>query len=253
MTVRGSPEADFHEPTALQLVVGDGRIALGGQLAQITTHRHAAPAVVVGLDHPLRLVAARTHVARAALIPAGCDHAVGVVGRIAVFLLPVAATTGADVRIHDLAGVSAWRELGEAVASGELDDFAVVDRAVRRSVRHVGEVDDRLRLALELVAHALDENLAIEQLAERAGLSPSRLMALARIHLGTSLRGYRRWLRTFEVVRCYAGGASLTEAAFDAGFASSAHLAATSRASFGIRPSQVLSPTSRGAIRVVRA
>jgi len=250
-TVRAPVSADFHEPTALQLVVGDGRLALGGGLAQITRHRHTSAAVVVGLDRPLRLTTDRTHVTRAALISAGCDHAVGVEGRIAVFLLPVATAGSSGAPIHDLTNVVTWRELGEAVASGDLDDFAVVDRAVRRSVRHAREVDDRLRRALEAVAQALDENLPIEQLADTARLSPSRLMALARMHLGTSVRGYRRWLRTFEVARRYAGGASLTEAAFDAGFASSAHLASTSRASFGIRPSQVLSPRSRGSIRVV--
>jgi AraC-like DNA-binding protein len=236
----------------MQLVVGDGRIALGGALTQICRHRHASAAVVVGLDAPLRLVAGHSHVTTVALLRPGFDHAVDVRGRIAVFLLPVHAMSCAELApIRDLAEVSAWRELGEAVSRGELDDFAIVDRAVRRSLPSVVPLDDRLGRALDTVANALDENLSVEMVAEAAGLSPSRVMALARVQLGTSVRGYRRWLRTFEVARRYAGGASLTEAAFDAGFASSAHLATTSRASFGIRPSQVLSPMSRSSIHVV--
>lgn len=236
----------------MQLVVGDGRIALGGALTQICRHRHASAAVVVGLDAPLRLVANRSHVTAVAMLGPGFNHALDVHGRIAVFLLPVHSVSRANLPpVRDIAGVATWRDLGEAVARGELDDFAIVDRTVRRSAPAVTPLDDRLRRALEAVAKALGENLAVERIAEVAGLSPSRVMALARVQLGASLRGYRRWLRTFEVARRYAGGASLTEAAFDAGFASSAHLATTSRANFGIRPSQVLSPDSRDSIRVV--
>jgi AraC-like DNA-binding protein len=153
--------------------------------------------------------------------------------------------------VRDVSGRATWRELGEAVVRGELDDFAVVDRAVGRYGSPAVPLDDRLRRALDAVSGALDENVPVEVVAEAAGLSPSRVMALARAQLGSSLRGYRRWLRTFEVARRYAGGASLTAAAFEAGFASSAHLVTTARASFGVRPSQVLSPSSRGSIRVI--
>jgi AraC-like DNA-binding protein len=253
VTLPARSETDFHEPTApLALVVGEDRIALGGALAQIGRHRHASAAIVVGLDAPLRIVAAGSHVTRAALIAPGFTHAVDVHGRIAVFLLPVetiARRAGAPVR--DVSGRATWLELGEAVVRGELDDFAVVDRAVGRYGSAAAPVDDRLRRALDAVSGSLDENVPVEVVAEAAGLSPSRVMALARAQLGSSLRGYRRWLRTFEVARRYAGGASLTAAAFEAGFASSAHLVTTARASFGVRPSQVLSPSSRGSIRVI--
>jgi AraC-like DNA-binding protein len=76
-------------------------------------------------------------------------------------------------------------------------------------------------------------------------------MALVRAQLGTSLRGYRRWLRAFQVARTYAAGASLTAGALDAGFASSAHLSAASRDQFGIKPSQLLAPRTRCLIRVL--
>ena len=93
--------------------------------------------------------------------------------------------------------------------------------------------------------------MAIEELALAARLSASRLMALARRQLGSSLRQYRSWLRSFRVARDYAAGRSLTEAALEAGFASSAHLSAATREHFGIRPSDVLSPANRGAIRLL--
>lgn len=76
----------------------------------------------------------------------------------------------------------------------------------------------------------------------------NRLMALAHAQLGAPLRYVRRWLRMFSVARDYAAGATLTTAALDAGFASSAHLSVAAREHFGIRPSQILSPRTRAAI-----
>jgi AraC-like DNA-binding protein len=44
------------------------------------------------------------------------------------------------------------------------------------------------------------------------------------------------------VVRSPSAGATLTEAALDAGFAGSSHLSAAFRAAFGIKPSSLLTP-----------
>ena len=132
-----------------------------------------------------------------------------------------------------------------------LDCFEPLQRCLAREGLHPRPVDRRLRRALELLADDLDDNRAIEEIAAEAGLSPTRLMALARQQLGTSLRGYRRWLRSFHVARRYALGASLTDAALEAGFSSSAHLSAAAREQFGIRPSQLLTPHTRAAIRAV--
>jgi AraC-like DNA-binding protein len=106
---------------------------------------------------------------------------------------------------------------------------------------------------MQALAGALDENLGIGEVAAGVHLSASRLMTLAHEQLGTSLRAYRRWLRAFHVVRDYAGGMSLTEAAFAAGFASSPHLSNVAREQFGIRPSDILYPANRAAIQVVGA
>jgi AraC-like DNA-binding protein len=243
---------DFQEPTeGVGLLAGEGRIALCGRIDEIRAHRHAAPAVVVGVDGPLGFVAGRTHRSAAALIAPGFVHAVATFGgRIAVFLLPPYAMTKDRLPpISDLSHPRRWVELGDAVLRGELDDFAAVDRCLARERRGARPVDDRLRAALDAIGEALDENLPVEHLAARARISPSRLMALSREQLGASLRTVRRWLRTFRVARDYAAGATLTDAALAAGFSSSAHLSMAAREHFGIRPSDILSPENRGAMR----
>jgi AraC-like DNA-binding protein len=252
--MRPSDDARFQEPTeaGIRLLVGDQRLALAGRSPEIRRHRHAAPAVIVGVDRPLRLVADRVHETRAALIAPGFSHAVDARGgRIAVFLLPAYALTNPGSGVRDLSATGSWVELGEAVSRLRLDGFDPVDRLLAREELGTRPVDERLHLAIGALAGALDENVSMAEIASAARLSPSRLMALAREQLGTSLRPYRRWLRAFDVARAYATGASLTEAALAAGFASSAHLSIAAREQFGIRPSDVLAPQHRALIRTI--
>ena len=210
---------------------------------------------MVGVDGPLRLRGENTHEGRAVLVRPGCWHSIDAsAGRMAVFFLPPhALRTDQLAWVQDLRHLARWVELGQALVTGELRGFAPVDACLAGEHLKARPIDDRLRSAMQTLAGTLDENLAIDEVAARVHLSASRLMTLAHDQLGTSLRAYRRWLRAFHVVRDYAGGMSLTEAAFAAGFASSPHLSNVAREQFGIRPSDILYPANRPAIRVVGA
>jgi AraC-like DNA-binding protein len=274
-SVPASRRRRFQEPTAppaeageagelaappVSLLVSETRLALSGVLGPISHHHHACPAIVVGVDGPLRFVAGATRQSRAALLAPGFAHAVdhsacpprlgGGTGRVAVFMLPAGAALHHEP-LHELQHPGEWLELAAAVAGGRVDSFEPIERGLRREGLEPRPVDRRLRRALDRLARDLGDNHAVEEVAAAAGLSPTRLMALAREQLGTSLRSYRRWLRAFHVVRQYATGASLTAAALEAGFSSSAHLSAAAREQFGIRPSQLLTPHTRPAIRAV--
>lgn len=73
--------------------------------------------------------------------------------------------------------------------------------------------------------------------ARAAGLSVSRFQHLFRESTGMPFRRYRLWRRMAVVMGVLATGGTLTTAAHEAGFSSSAHLSATFRAMFGLRPS----------------
>jgi AraC-like DNA-binding protein len=249
--------AGFQEPTeGVRLIAGVERIGLCGHFREVSRHRHAAAALVIGVDGPLRFVtyrSQRSHESRAVLIDPGFAHAVDTRGgRLAMFVLPPHARRAAGhPPLRDLCHPGRWVALGEAVFRQELVDFTEIDHAVAREGLDASPIDDRLRTALHALAATLDTNLSIEEVAAAAHLSPSRLMTLAHAQLGASLRAYRRWLRAFQVARDYAAGASLTEAALAAGFSSSAHLSAAARDHFGIRPSDILTPHNRRSIRAV--
>jgi AraC-like DNA-binding protein len=243
----------FQESTAVQVVAGADRIALAGRLDDIRTHQHAAPVIVVGLDRPVRFLAASgEHTGRAVLVAPGFAHAVEAQrGRLALFLLPAGAAPVGGAPIRELARPRAWHELGAALAGGALDELAAVDRCLARERLGARPLDDRLGRAVARLADRLEDNTSIDAIADEVGLSASRLIALAHAQLGAPLRSYRRWLRTIRVAREFAAGASITEAAHASGFASSAHLAMAAREHFGIRPSDVLSPHRRDAIRAM--
>lgn len=241
----------MHPPSeAFRLVVGADRLALCGRLPRISHHHHATAAIVVGIDRPLGFQAGRAHWSTAALLAPGFSHAVEVNGgRMAVFLLSPSAVDASSLGpLRDLPHPGRWVELGRALLDGQLTDFEPVSHSLQQERLNTRPVDPRLHDATERIARTLRENTSIEELAAEVGLSPSRLMALCREQLGTSFRSYRRWLRTFEVARRFASGASLTEAAYLAGFSSSAHLSIAAREHFGLRPSHVLNPANRAGI-----
>jgi AraC-like DNA-binding protein len=211
----------FHDsPEIFRLIAEADRAAIGGRLGGVRRHRLSAPAVVVGVDRTLRLRSQTEHEGRALLVRPGCWHSIGPSdGRIVVFFLPPHALRCDRLTwVRDLPHPLRWIELGEALLNRDLSVFEPVDRCLAREQLNTQPIDDRLRVAMRSMQHVLEQNLAVDDVAAVAGLSASRLMALAHAQLGTSLRAYRRWLRAFRVVRDYAAGLSLTEAAFSAGF-----------------------------------
>ncbi len=77
--------------------------------------------------------------------------------------------------------------------------------------------------------------------ARRAGLSSSRFQHLFKEQTGLSLRRYRLWARMQATMSYAMEGTTLTQAAHEAGFASSAHLSAAFKAMFGLPLSKLLS------------
>jgi len=79
----------------------------------------------------------------------------------------------------------------------------------------------------------------VEIAASYAGLSSMRFQHIFTETLGMPFRRYRQWRRMGAVVRSLAIGKNLTEAAYDCGFSSSAHLSTAFKEMFGLRPSEV--------------
>ncbi|WP_332770702.1 AraC family transcriptional regulator [Phenylobacterium sp.] len=244
-----APSARLYSWGARALFLGE---ALG-----LTPHRNAVAVLALGLEAPFDVAvdpadpAAGHRRCRAALIPPNTLH-------------HLAATTGTmaflyvDARSPDLArlqglvrdpGARVGFDLdGEAeliarlagLARGEAD-WAATRPGLDVLLSGLGArpKDPRVRRALDLLHADPAARPSLEALARQAGLSTSRFIHLFKAATGVPLRRYKLWIAMGAAMRAIVAGETLTNAALDAGFSSSAHFSAAFREMFGMEPSRL--------------
>jgi AraC-like DNA-binding protein len=97
------------------------------------------------------------------------------------------------------------------------------------------------RMCTMLDSTAADREISLTQLAKQSGLSVRQLRHRFTEELGINPSAYLRWRRLRRAVACIEQGATLTQAAVQAGFADGAHFSRVFQAQFGMAPSQALS------------
>jgi AraC-like DNA-binding protein len=133
-----------------------------------------------------------------------------------------------------VSGAAAWRE-----TRAFLDRLIVAPTAPTR--------DERVRAAFVRLRADRAARPTLAALAAEAGLSPARFSQLFKASTGVPLRRYRIWTAMRAAIDAMGRGGTLTSAALDAGFASSAHFSAAFREMFGMEPSRLA-----GAVRAAR-
>lgn len=134
-------------------------------------------------------------------------------------------------RLEDAATLAdQWSRLAPSMASidGLQEDIG------RLSPRALGPRLEKAMFALETLP-------TISAAATSVGLSDSRFTHAMTAELGAPPRSWRRWLRLRRAIDLVASGSNVTEAAYEAGFADSAHFSRTSFSDLGLRPSVLMS------------
>jgi AraC-like DNA-binding protein len=144
---------------------------------------------------------------------------------------PLAHVTAID--LDDLAV-----DMAAAFSRRRRDDRELVDLGQRVIQRLAGaasapEPDARVRRIVAWAQTQLDNPIGLADAAELVGLSKARIRHLFVEQTGLPFRTYLLWLRLMRGLEAFAAGASLTNAAHDAGFADSAHFSRTFRRMFG--------------------
>jgi AraC-like DNA-binding protein len=236
------------------------RAVYAGPVLGLTPHRNAVAVVAIGVDEPFLL--ARDPVGggrefdecRTALIkPNTLHHLTGTQGRMGFVYLD--ACSREATRLAEQARISTPRSALHLSSESELlDVFRGLDgteSSWRRSKAALSpllgprdrERDPRIGAALALMHAQPAARPSLDHLASTVGLSNSHFMRLFTASTGVPLRRYRIWVAVGAAMRAIARGDTLTEAAFDAGFSSSAHFSSTFRQMFGLEPSRL-----RGAV-----
>lgn len=248
--MRTPSAADLNEPADLgtqpfHLFAWPQRLLVTGPSHASGSHRHHAVQVACGLDGPVAYRGPHGELrAELVLIPPDVPHAHDAFGAAAVLCLDAEGDGwarlrgGVDDRPRALAFEPRLRALAREASAGSAHAArAFVDALAPPAAGDAPQDDALVAQVRRLVRERLDGAVTLAALAAAVHRSPSRLAHRFRDATGLPLRRYVLWCRLRVAVERAMRGASLTEAAHAAGFADSAHLSRTFRATFGIAPS----------------
>ena len=234
------------------LYVGPGLVA--------SLHAHHAVQVFVGLSDPIPLrvgPSARWERYEGALVPSNLRHeSQPAVPLIATFWLePESRDAQRLVSMQTRYPVqrlesSAIRELAPklhycwqqrcSLRRTEVLMDEVLELLTPRWREPPAPADGRIERARELLVSAPDGRMSLAEVAEKIGLSPSRLTHLFREQVGIPPTRYLLWTRLRHALEALANRSSVTDAAYAAGFSDGPHLSRTFRAMLGFSPAAAL-------------
>lgn len=102
------------------------------------------------------------------------------------------------------------------------------------------EIDPRVSRSIAWLRGEHDSSVSVGEVAATVALSESRFSHLFTEQVGVPVRRYQLWLRLRNAIHLMANHVSLTDAAYEAGFADSAHLTRTFRQMLGITPTALI-------------
>ncbi len=240
-----------------QLYAWGARALYLGPALGLSPHRNAVAVLALGLDAPFGVAedperpAAGYRQCRSVLIPPDTlHHFSGTTGCMAFLYVDPCSLDLA--RLWAMARARTPRAAFDLSVEGDLarvlgalaarrTDWKSV-RATLAAVLSGGadrKTDSRVRKALAILHEGCGARIPLRDLAGAADLSESRLRHLFRATTGVTVRRYRLWIAMGAAMRAVARGDTLTAAALDAGFSSSAHFSATFRDMFGLEPSRL--------------
>lgn len=208
----------------------------------LSPHRNAVDVLAIGIDAPFAAsleddgcyrICRTLHIRANSL-----HHLTDIRGRMAFLYV--------DPLDSDREAIAALEPTALIDILGTLVDGAVEWRDARAALtaQLSGEAhtapDPRIRQAIELIHADPAGRPSLAAVARRTGVSPSRFRHLFVAATGVPFRRYRLWIAMGAAVRAAARGESLTMAALDAGFSSSAHFSAAFREMFGMAPATLI-------------
>ena len=240
------------------VLVGQGRIAVwsGAALwlirstqraAEISPHAHHAIQVTFALEGRFEVTVGDCRIpGPVAAISADIPHTFQGTGTAAFLFVEPESSAGRSLISGVLDGrpstgidhpafVRTRDELRRYLATEHASNLEAIGRRLLANLPSPAALPDSRAMAMIAYARAnIDGPITLSGAADRACLSPDRARHVFVGQTGLPFKTFVLWLRLERAVSLYASGASLTEAAHEAGFADSAHLSRTFRRTFGL-------------------
>jgi AraC-like DNA-binding protein len=243
--------ARFHELADLHptLILLGSDLIYVGRPYDLSPHRVTVTTIAIALERPFELDFASRQtceVQELAVIPARTLHhlratgtmafvytgAHGMRARLPEDFLDVAQTLASRIGRSDQSSADALALATELIAL-----FKVAPPEISPGIAIALAATDRSPYDIESAARAADV----------AGLATQAFRRRVRRETGMTFGQHRQRARVHAAIRALARGETLTEAAHDVGFASSAHFSATVRTMFGLAPSTL----KRNGVRII--
>ncbi len=234
-----------------RIMLSASRAIYVGPGMKLSPHKVAVATIVIALSEPFELEIldpAQPSVIRGnlALIPPDTLHHLKTNGHMVfIYLDPLSDDfLTLDLTVFQSLENEAAERVTEAITKSAEEKSVELKVAKICSIFDLpvlGPRDNRIAAVMRAIDEAPQDFSNIEKAAKLAGLSVPRFQHIFKEVAGTPFRRYRLWKRMAIVAHSLNSGASLTNAAYYAGFSSSAHLSAAFREMFGIKPSDLLS------------
>lgn len=232
-----------------KLYESNHHILIAADYADPVEHRHMAAHIIISAGGIMQVCSNGTiHPCRGIMIPSGLPHKIDT-GAAPALVFLFDSTTSTARQIKALQAISpedcdiitkrfyAFEKEKIPDRYAELEHFILHCVGATQTVCSV--TDPRILEAMALIRSELSERITCQDIARRVFLSPSRFSHLFKQQVGMTFAAYLICQRILSVYTQLCSGVSITEAALEAGFSSSAHFAAVNRRVFGLSASNI--------------
>lgn len=230
-----------------KLYEANNHILIRTETLQPAEHSHMAAHIIISMDGSMKAqCTGAEYLCHGILVPSGISHAVDTQGNtVLVFLYD--CTTEVAKQIREVACIpeEICKEIVPLYADwvGTAGNYSRFEKAVLSRLGITGAAtnvtDERIQTAMKFIRAKSTEKVTCQDVADAVHLSQSRFSHLFREQVGMTFSAYLIYQRIMYVYTQMFWGKSITEAALEAGFSSSAHFADVNRRVFGISASTI--------------
>lgn len=212
-------------------------------------HRHMAAHIIISIGGEMCITSGDVeYLCHGVVIPSGIPHKVNTYGNAALVFL-YDCTTDIAKQIQSIRRISeeCCQKIVASYADIELecttDNYYRFVEVVLLQLGLAGTTsrlkDERIISAMKHIRTMSSERLSCQEVADAVHLSQSRFSHLFKEQVGMTFASYLIYQRIMYVYTQTLQGKTITEAALEAGFSSSAHFADVNRRVFGLSASTI--------------
>ena len=208
-------------------------------------HRHSAAHIMISLNDSIEVMIENEKIkCKGVLIPSGIYHTANTQGNgVLVFLFD--NTTAVSNQIDQVRVISdddvckiqkSFRDFESSIKNADYYETFIqcIFSCIGINAFGTAITDERVQSSLRYIQSRLNETITCAEAAKNVFLSESRYSHLFREQVGMTFASYVIYQRIMKTYTDIINGKTITNAALDAGFSSSAHFAEVNKRLFGI-------------------